>query len=68
MEFNIKNLDPINLIKSVKQNLFIKMMMFYGHVCTHGRLISRATSKRNEAKSQMKHASDIPVPRFEHGW
>ena len=27
-----------------------------------------ATSKGNEAKSNMKQPSDIPTPRFEHGW
>ena len=26
------------------------------------------TSKGNEAKSKMKQLSDMPTPRFEHGW
>ena len=30
--------------------------------------MGRATSKGNEAKSKMKHPSDMPTPRFEHGW
>ena len=29
--------------------------------------MGRATSKGNEAKSKMKHPSDMPLPRFEHG-
>ena len=30
--------------------------------------MGRATSKGVEAKSKTKHPSDIPTPRFEHGW
>jgi len=30
--------------------------------------MGRATSKGNEAKSKMKQPSDMPMPRFEHGW
>ena len=30
--------------------------------------MSRATSKDNEAKSKMKHPSDMPTPRFELMW
>ena len=29
--------------------------------------MGRATSKGNEAKSEMKHPSDMPTPRFELG-
>ena len=42
-----------------------RWLTFYGHFCACGRLIGRATSKSNEAKSKMKHLSDIPTPRFE---
>jgi len=35
--------------------------MFYGHFCAHGRL------NGNEAKSKMKHPSNMPTPRFELG-
>ena len=30
--------------------------------------MGRATSEGNEAKSKMKRPSDMPTPRFEHGW
>ena len=30
--------------------------------------MGRATSKGNQAKSKMKQLSDMPTPRFEHGW
>jgi len=30
--------------------------------------MGRATSKGNAAKSKMKQPSDMPTPRFEHGW
>jgi len=30
--------------------------------------MGRATSKGNETKSKMKHPSDMPMPKFEHGW
>ena len=30
--------------------------------------MGRATSKGNEAKSEMKQPSDMPTMRFEHGW
>jgi len=30
--------------------------------------MGRATSKGTEAKSKMKQPSDMPTPRFEHGW
>ena len=29
--------------------------------------MGRVTSKDNEAKSEMKQPSDMPMPRFEHG-
>ena len=32
----------------------------YGHCCAQGRL--------NEVKSKIKQPSDMPTPRFEHGW
>ena len=36
-------------------------LMFYGHFL---HMVSRATSKGNEAKSKMKHPSDMPTLRF----
>jgi len=30
--------------------------------------MGRAASKGNEAKPKMTHPSDMPTPRFEHGW
>ena len=39
--------------------------MFYGHLGAHGRLNG---NEDDEAKSKMKHRSDMPTPRFEHGW
>ena len=30
--------------------------------------MGRATSKCNETKSKTKQPSDMPTPRFEHGW
>jgi len=35
------------------------MIGIFGHVCAHGRLMGRATSKGNEAESNMKDPSDI---------
>jgi len=40
--------------------------LFYGHFCAHS--ISQATFKGNASESKMKHPSDMPTPRFEHGW
>jgi len=40
--------------------------MFYGHLYAHDGL--NKPSKGNEAKSKMKHPSDISTPRFERGW
>ena len=46
-----------------------KWLMFYGHFCARGRLKrGRASSMGNEAKSKMKHPSDMPSPRFELRW
>ena len=47
-----------------------KMMMIdlYGHICAQGRLNEPSNLQRYEAKSKMKQPSDMPMPRFEHGW
>ena len=44
------------------------MIDVYGHFCPRGRLnMVRATSKGNEAKSKMKHPSNMQTPRFKNG-
>jgi len=45
-------------------------LVFYSHFCAHGigKLNGLSNPEDNEVKSKMKDPSDIPTPRFKHGW
>jgi len=72
-----KTINIFNIIKVTSSNSFLitvcqteddddwSFMVNFVHTVDE---MVRATYKGNEAKSKMKHPSDMPMPRFEHRW